>query len=93
MAYDFTTLSPDDFEHLICDLFSADWGAQLEVFTPGKDGGEIRVHNAKGEEALYTVEAKPSGAKGDPFGTGVNGSPEELDSRRDEMSTDITNDN
>lgn len=39
MAYDFMTLSPEDFESLVADLLSADWGAPLESFKSGKDGG------------------------------------------------------
>jgi hypothetical protein len=39
MPYDFTTLSPDDFEHLVADLLSRSWGARLESFKPGKDSG------------------------------------------------------
>lgn len=39
MNYDFTTLSPEDFEHLAADLLSAAWGVRLEVFKPGKDQG------------------------------------------------------
>lgn len=39
MAYDFTTLSPDDFEHLVADLLSRSWGQRLESFKPGKDTG------------------------------------------------------
>ncbi|MFJ2527310.1 restriction endonuclease [Pseudomonas helmanticensis] len=39
MTYDFTTLSPSDFEGLIADLFSKEWNTQLEIFKEGKDGG------------------------------------------------------
>lgn len=39
MAYDFTTLSPEDFEALVSDLLSHSWGARLESFKAGKDGG------------------------------------------------------
>jgi len=39
MSYDFTTLSPEDFEALIADLLSWEFGALLEVFKPGKDTG------------------------------------------------------
>ena len=39
MAYDFTTLDPSDFEALVADLLSRSWGARLESFKPGKDGG------------------------------------------------------
>jgi hypothetical protein len=46
MAYDFTTLSPDDFENLIADLLSAEWAARVESFKPGKDGG-IDLRNTR----------------------------------------------
>lgn len=39
MTYDFLTLSPEDFELLVADLLSQEFGAQLEVFKPGKDAG------------------------------------------------------
>jgi energy-coupling factor transporter ATP-binding protein EcfA2 len=39
MAYDFTTLSPDDFENLTSDLLSREWRTRLESFKAGKDGG------------------------------------------------------
>lgn len=39
MSYDFTTLSPEDFELLVADLLSREFDAQLEVFKPGKDLG------------------------------------------------------
>lgn len=39
MTYDFTTLSPTDFEELIADLLSKEWDTQLEIFKEGKDGG------------------------------------------------------
>jgi len=39
MAYDFTTLSPGDFENLVADLLSRSWGQHLESFKAGKDGG------------------------------------------------------
>jgi hypothetical protein len=46
MAYDFTTLSPDDFENLTADLLSRDWGIRLEAFKPGKDKG-IDLRNTR----------------------------------------------
>lgn len=39
MAYDFTTLSPADFEDLCRDLVGREIGIQFEAFTPGRDGG------------------------------------------------------
>jgi hypothetical protein len=46
MPYDFTILSPDDFEELASDLLSRDWGVRLESFKPGKDKG-IDLRNAR----------------------------------------------
>lgn len=37
--YDFSTLSPDDFERLVADLLASEWSLRLEVFKPGKDSG------------------------------------------------------
>lgn len=39
MSYDFTSLSPSDFEELISDLLSKEWKTRLEIFKAGKDGG------------------------------------------------------
>jgi hypothetical protein len=39
MAYDFTTLSPDDFEDLVAALLSQEWRVRLETFKRGKDRG------------------------------------------------------
>jgi GTPase SAR1 family protein len=46
MAYDFTTLSPDDFENLIADLFSREWKSRVESFKTGKDAG-IDLRNTR----------------------------------------------
>ena len=46
MAYDFTTLSPDDFEELAADLLSHNWGIRLEAFKRGKDRG-IDLRNTR----------------------------------------------
>lgn len=46
MTYDFTTLSPDDFENLAADLLSQSWGARLESFKSGKDSG-IDLRNSR----------------------------------------------
>ena len=37
--YDFSQLSPHDFENLTRDLLQAEWGVLLESFTEGQDGG------------------------------------------------------
>jgi hypothetical protein len=39
MAYDFTTLSPEDFEDLVADLLARDWSVRVETFKRGKDKG------------------------------------------------------
>lgn len=46
MNYDFTTLSPDDFENLTADLLSREWKSHLESFKPGKDAG-IDLRNSR----------------------------------------------
>lgn len=53
MAYDFTTLSPDDFEALVADLLSRELGGRLESFKPGKDGGiDLRNTRVSGSGAI-----------------------------------------
>lgn len=39
MAYDFRTLSPNDFEDLTIDLLTAELDFKIESFSPGPDGG------------------------------------------------------
>lgn len=57
MGYDFTTLSPDDFEALVADLFSRQWGGRLESFKAGKDGG-IDLRNTRIDGSGTTVQCK-----------------------------------
>ncbi len=57
MAYDFTTLSPDDFEALVADLLSREWGGRLESFKSGKDGG-IDLRNSRVSESGTIVQCK-----------------------------------
>lgn len=38
-AYDFKTLSPEDFERLSGDLLSVAWGVRIESFKSGRDKG------------------------------------------------------
>jgi len=45
MTFDFMTLSPDDFQNLARDLFSREWGVQLEAFKAGKDEGVDLRHS------------------------------------------------
>ncbi|MCZ4343797.1 restriction endonuclease [Sphingomonadaceae bacterium G21617-S1] len=45
--YDFSQLSPHDFEIMCRDLLQAEWGLTLESFKAGKDGGiDFRYANA-----------------------------------------------
>jgi DNA polymerase III delta prime subunit len=63
MDYDFQTLSPDDFEKLIADLFSAEWGTILESYKPGKDSGIDLLHSRKIENhdnAILQCKRYPS---------------------------------
>lgn len=46
LHYDFTTLSPEDFEALVADLLSREWHTQLEIFKQGKDDG-IDLRNSR----------------------------------------------
>jgi hypothetical protein len=59
MAYDFTTLSPDDFEALVADLLSRAWGCRLEVFKIGRDQGiDLRHSRISEGEASTIVQCK-----------------------------------
>lgn len=46
MNYDFTTLSPEDFENLVADLLSCEWKVRIERFKTGKDKG-IDLRNTR----------------------------------------------
>ncbi|MDP9120570.1 MAG: restriction endonuclease [Acidobacteriota bacterium] len=59
MSYDFTTLSPEDFELLVADLLSREFDTQLEVFKPGKDLGiDLRHSRAVRMQAPVIVQCK-----------------------------------
>lgn len=59
MSYDFTTLSPGDFENLVADLLSRSWGRQLESFKAGKDGGiDLRLTRIDADEGDTVVQCK-----------------------------------
>ncbi|MGA9390980.1 MAG: ATP-binding protein [Candidatus Sulfotelmatobacter sp.] len=59
MAYDFTTLSPDDFENLIADLFSREWKSRVEVFKAGKDAGiDLRNSRVLAEKKPIIIQCK-----------------------------------
>jgi hypothetical protein len=55
MAYDFTTLSPEDFEHLVADLLAHDWGVTVETFKSGKDRGIDLRHTSVLEGPRTTI--------------------------------------
>lgn len=55
LTYDFTSLSPDDFEELVCDLLSREWNIRLELFKTGKDGGIDLRYTARLEDDIVTV--------------------------------------
>lgn len=56
MAYDFRTLSPNDFEDLIVDLLAAELALKLESFSPGPDGGIDGRYSAAGGDII--IQAK-----------------------------------
>ena len=59
MAYDFTTLSPEDFEDLAADLLACDWGARVETFKRGKDRGiDLRHTRVLGPPGITIVQCK-----------------------------------
>ena len=54
MAYDFTTLSPDDFESLVADVLSRELDIRLETFKSGKDRG-IDLRHTRVLAPLWTT--------------------------------------
>jgi conflict system STAND superfamily ATPase/restriction endonuclease len=58
--YDFSTLSPHDFESLSRDLLSAEFSVEFEIFGPGKDGGVDLIHEdvEAREEPVRIVQCK-----------------------------------
>ncbi|KAF0251859.1 hypothetical protein GN299_26545 [Pseudomonas putida] len=66
MYYDFQMLSPDEFEALVADLFSAEWGSVLESYKPGKDSGIDLVHS-RTDEACYRTIVQCKRYKSDGF--------------------------
>lgn len=59
MTYDFMTLSPEDFENLVADLLSREWGATLEIFKQGKDGGiDLRHSRVPAGQPTTIVQCK-----------------------------------
>lgn len=55
MGYDFSTLSPDEFEELTCDLLSRLWDIRLEIFKAGKDGGVDLRHSRTLEDQPHAI--------------------------------------
>ncbi|MGJ4999348.1 restriction endonuclease [Bradyrhizobium sp. HKCCYLS3077] len=56
MNYNFSPLSPPDFEDLSTDLLGKELGVRFEVFSPGPDGGADGRHS-KGQDKLI-LQAK-----------------------------------
>ncbi len=60
MSYDLTVLSPEDFELLVADLLSREFGVQLERFKAGKDSGIDLRHTriVQGRQVSMIVQCK-----------------------------------
>jgi Restriction endonuclease/Protein of unknown function (DUF815) len=57
--YDFMTLSPEDFEHLVADLLSHEWNLSLEQFKSGKDQGvDLRNTRLLGTPDTTIIQCK-----------------------------------
>ncbi len=55
--YDFRTLSPIDFEHLLRDLLQKKLNCYIESFKEGKDGGvDLRIARSKGKD--WVIQCK-----------------------------------
>jgi len=50
-VYDFTTLSPQDFEHFVRDLLEAEHGWRLKAFASGPDGG-VDLRSGSGKDKI-----------------------------------------
>jgi hypothetical protein len=55
MTFDFTTLSPDDFENLVADLLSREWARRLESFKPRKDRAIVLRKTRVLDETATTI--------------------------------------
>lgn len=55
--YDFRTLSPVDFEHLVRDVLNADLGLALQGYAPGRDQG-IDLRQVTADGAVTVVQCK-----------------------------------
>ncbi len=56
MTYDFTTLSPADFEDLARDIVGAELGIHMEGFGAGPDGGVDGRHAVGGENVILQAK-------------------------------------
>ncbi len=56
--YDFSTLSPSDFEMLSRDLLQSELGVHLESFRSGRDGGIDLRYSRPSHSALWIIQAK-----------------------------------
>ena len=61
-SYDFSSLSPTDFEDLARDLLQAELGLFLESFGAGRDGG-IDLRHAAADKGALIVQCKRYGKK------------------------------
>lgn len=60
-TYDFRSLSPVDFEHVVRDLLSAEWGVHVESFTAGPDGGvDLRCTDPDGRATVVQCKHYPN---------------------------------
>ncbi|MEE6260179.1 nSTAND3 domain-containing NTPase [Plantactinospora sonchi] len=71
MTENFENLSDYDFERLVCDLLTAEWGVRVEAFPKGRDGGvDLRVlgptnaplNLATGQELVVQCKHRPTSA-------------------------------
>lgn len=65
-AYDFQTLSPEDFERLSRDLLSAEWGKPLEIFKSGRDKGIDLRYSMPSSDEFIIVQCKRYSPTGFP---------------------------
>lgn len=55
--YNFSSLSPQDFEELVRDLLQAEWGVSLESFKAGRDNG-IDLRYATADDGETIIQCK-----------------------------------
>jgi hypothetical protein len=64
VTYDFTQLSPLDFEHLVRDILNDAWHWHLESFAPGPDQGvDLRATLADGKRVIVQCKHTPHASK------------------------------